>query len=332
MKVYSSGPLTAKLAFIGEAPGEQEVRRGQPFVGPAGHLLDQLLGQLGLVRSQIYVTNVVKERPPGNDISKFISFPRKGVVKATDAYRAYEQELYRELSMISANCIVLFGNVPLFALARKMGITNWRGSILVSNHESGNRKVIPSIHPAAALREYLYTHLIRHDLKRAKEQSEFPENLVPERIHHLKPNFMEVMAYLADMPRVIGIDIENPNDVLVCLSIAKSPYEAMCIPFAGQHGSYFTEQEEAEIWRVLAIILENPEVLKVIHNAMHEVYNMFRYFGIVIHPIADTCIGCKMVLPDYPKRLAFMASIFTTLPYYKYMGGRQGGQVEVYDK
>lgn len=332
MKVYSSGPLTAKLAFIGEAPGEQEVRRGQPFVGAAGHMLDQLLSQLGMVRSQIYVTNVVKERPPNNDISKFITFPRKGVVRATDEYRAYESELYRELKMIQANCLVAFGNIPLFALTRKMGITNWRGSILTSTPDAGLRKVIPSVHPAAALREYLYTHLIRHDLKKAKDESEFPEIKAKERIHHLKPNFFEVMSYLSEMPRVIGIDIENPHDVLVCLSIAKSPYEAMCIPFTGRDGSNYTEQEEAQIWRALTEVLENPEILKVIHNAMHEVYNMFRYLGIVIHPIADTCIGCKMVLPDYPKRLAFMASIFTELPYYKYMGGRQGGLVEVYDK
>src|SRR3712207_1806075 len=61
--VFGSGPATARLMFVGEAPGQHEDQQGVPFVGPAGRLFEQALQQAGLDRSEVYVTNVVKHRP-----------------------------------------------------------------------------------------------------------------------------------------------------------------------------------------------------------------------------------------------------------------------------
>jgi uracil-DNA glycosylase len=331
--VPPSGSPSAQIAFIGEAPGANEIQQGRPFVGAAGQLFDKLLSAVGIIRSNCYITNVIKERPPSNDIKKFITIESRRV-KATQEYYDYEKALYAELKRCTANILVPLGGTALFALTRKIGITNWRGSVIPAVAELGGRKVIPTIHPSAALREYLYTHLIRHDLKKVKEQSAYPEMRFPERKYHLNPSFAEAMTYLTTgLPSIVGFDIENPVKHIVCFSIAKSPYDGMCIPLVtGQGDSYFNPDQEAQILLALAGLLTDPNILKVGHNIKHDAYICFRDYGVVIYPLACTSIGCKMVLPDFPKRLAFACSIFTEIPYYKYMGGRAAGHAEVYDK
>lgn len=333
MIVHGIGPPSARIAFVGEAPGVQEVRSSRPFVGPAGQLLDKLLAQVSILRSRSYVTNVVKERPPNNDISIFLKFEKGNKVTASKAYYDYEDLLYRELRGVGANVIVALGAVALFALTRKIGIMNWRGSIIQSVEKLGYRKVIPTIHPSAALREFLFTHLIRHDLKRIKEQSAFPEIRRAERMFRIKPSFQEAMDYLTtNLPNIIGFDIENPVKHVVCFAVAKSPTDAMSIPLTTGQVSYFNPDQEAEILLATADLLTNPEILKVGHNIKHDAYVMFRDYGIVTHPLGDTCIASKLILPDFPKKLAFGTSLFTEIPYYKFMGGRSAGAAEVYDK
>jgi uracil-DNA glycosylase family 4 len=331
--VGPAGPPSAQIAFIGEAPGATEAQKGQPFVGAAGQLFDKLLSTVGIVRSGTYITNVVKERPPSNDIKKFITVDR-GRVKATPEYYEYERSLYAELKRCSANVLVPLGGTALFALTRKIGITHWRGSVIPAVAELNGRKVVPTIHPSAALREYLYTHLIRQDLVKVLRESEYPDFRYPQRTFHLNPSFAGAMMYLTtDMPRIIGFDIENPVKHIVCFSIAKSPYDAMCIPLVNGYGdSYFNPDQEAQIMLALAAVMTNHDILKIGHNIKHDAYMMFRDYGIVLEPIACTSIGCKMVLPDFPKKLAFACSIFTEIPYYKYMGGKAGGIAEGYDK
>ena len=327
------GPTACQIAFIGEAPGATEAQRGIPFIGAAGQLFDKLLSATGIIRSLCYITNVVKERPANNDIKHFIDIQGRKV-KATAEYYEYEKALYQELSRVQANVLVPLGNVALFALTRNIGVGNWRGSVIRARAELNARKVIPTIHPAAALREYLFTHLIRHDLAKVVKESEFPDFRFPARTFHLAPGFSEAMTYLTtNMPSVIGFDIENPVKHIVCFAVAKSPYDAMCIPLVNGYGdSYFNPDQEAEIMLALADLMQNRDVLKVGHNIKHDAYICFRDYGIVMYPIACTSIGCKMVLPDFPKKLAFACSIFTEIPYYKYMGGRAAGHAEVYDK
>lgn len=331
--VGPTGPLNSTIAFVGEAPGATEAQRGRPFIGAAGQLFDKLLSAVGILRTSCYITNVVKERPPKNDIKHFIEINR-GKVKATKEYYAYEKQLYAELSRCTANVLVPLGGTALFALTRKIGITHWRGSILSAVPELKGRKVIPAIHPSAALREFLYMHLIRHDLAKVLRESEFPGIQLPERTYRVNPSFSEAMLYLTTgIPQVIGFDIENPVKHIVCFAVAKSPYDAMCIPLTvAQNDSYFNPDQEAQIMLALADLMTNQDVLKVGHNIKHDAYMTFRDYGIVIEPIACTSIGCKMVLPDFPKKLAFACSIFTEIPYYKYMGGKAGGIADVYDK
>jgi uracil-DNA glycosylase family protein len=94
--VFGVGPLTARLMMIGEAPGEQEDRQGVPFVGAAGRLLDRGLAAMGLNRSEIYITNVVKHRPwvPAGTRKKNRA-PKASEIKACRPWLAAELELIR---------------------------------------------------------------------------------------------------------------------------------------------------------------------------------------------------------------------------------------------
>jgi len=124
--------------IVGEAPGEREVAEGQPFVGFSGQELSKML-QEGIMRSECFITNVVRIRPPGNDINAFIA-QRKSDISAQHimmrdkfvlpAVRDGFELLKREIEMCQPNVIIAFGNVALWALTGQWGITSWRGSVM----------------------------------------------------------------------------------------------------------------------------------------------------------------------------------------------------------
>ncbi|KKM73699.1 hypothetical protein LCGC14_1407920, partial [marine sediment metagenome] len=89
-QIPGDGHKNCFIAFVGEAPGAGEDRVGKPFVGPAGKLFTELLTETGIIRTQCYITNVIKERPPNNDEKVFIDISKKTPI-VTDRYIEYEQ-------------------------------------------------------------------------------------------------------------------------------------------------------------------------------------------------------------------------------------------------
>lgn len=135
--VWADGNLDSELLFIGEAPGHHEDKQGIPFVGAAGQLLDKLLGEIGLDRSKAAIVNVIKCRPPGN---------RDPQQDEIDACRPY---LEAQLAHMKPTVIVTLGNFATrFILEQQIGITRARGQ----KYEVRGATVIPTFHPAAALR------------------------------------------------------------------------------------------------------------------------------------------------------------------------------------
>ena len=159
IRVPGLGPSNANIIIIGEAPGAEEERARRPFIGLSGRELDRSLGAAQIVRGACYITNVIKERPPSNDVSKYIRQTGKGVWMSEE-YKAFEAYLYEELNKLDANVIVPVGNISLWATTRNWGITKYRGSILHGVPELNGRKVIPTIHPAGALRVIIWKYLI----------------------------------------------------------------------------------------------------------------------------------------------------------------------------
>lgn len=135
--VFGDGDPEADVVFVGEAPGQREDEQGVPFVGRSGQLLDQLLGEIGLERSDAYIANVVKCRPPNN------RDPRPDEIAACKAY------LSEQLQLIDPKVVVTLGNFSSKLLLKtETGITRVRGTA----YEWWGRHLVPTFHPAAALR------------------------------------------------------------------------------------------------------------------------------------------------------------------------------------
>jgi DNA polymerase len=161
--VFGAGNADADLMFVGEAPGQQEDLQGLPFVGRAGKLLDQLLEEVGLARADVFITNVLKSRPPGN---------RDPQPEEIDACKPY---LHRQVALIEPRVICTLGNFATKLLTRSQrGITGVHGRPQV--HELGGRavRVYPIYHPAAALRSTKVLEELREDFRRLPELLEEP--------------------------------------------------------------------------------------------------------------------------------------------------------------
>ena len=170
--VPPTGPLNCKIAAVGEQPGRQEVYKRKPFIGPAGKILDSNLQDARISRAEIYLTNVIKDLDI--PLNKYIIPPTRtgNPPTVTPLGENYIAILKDELSTCTANVILAIGNIALFALTDRWGITSWRGIPIESTLLPG-RKVIPIIHPATYTEEKLYInpsaylnkHLIIMDLR-----------------------------------------------------------------------------------------------------------------------------------------------------------------------
>jgi uracil-DNA glycosylase len=135
--VFGSGDDDADVMFVGEGPGQREDEQGLPFVGPSGKLLEQLLGEIGLTRDDVYIANVVKCRPPGN------RDPRSDEIDACKGY------LREQLRLVDPKVVVTLGNFSSKLLLRtELGVTRLRGTAI----EWWGRRLVATFHPAAALR------------------------------------------------------------------------------------------------------------------------------------------------------------------------------------
>ncbi|MCL4473505.1 MAG: uracil-DNA glycosylase [Actinobacteria bacterium] len=137
--VFGSGSADSKLMFVGEAPGYHEDQQGMPFVGRAGTLLEKLLTRIGLTRSQVYIANVLKCRPPDN---------RDPLIEEIQLCRSFLEE---QISIISPAVICTLGNFATKLLTgRPDGISRVHGKAQEMPQHQGT-KLFPVYHPAAAL-------------------------------------------------------------------------------------------------------------------------------------------------------------------------------------
>lgn len=148
--VPGEGSATAEVMFIGEGPGKDEDEQGRPFVGRAGKLLDELIESIGMRRDDVFILNMVKCRPPGN------RNPESGELSACSGY------LDEQLAAVDPVLLVTLGAVPLTRFAPGSRVSAVRGKII----EYEGRALLPTYHPAYALRNSSALPTLRSDFQR----------------------------------------------------------------------------------------------------------------------------------------------------------------------
>lgn len=149
--VFGEGNPEAQVYFLGEAPGYYEDREGRPFVGQAGKLLDQLIESIGFVRSEVYISNVVRFRPPAN------RDPEPDEIAAFSAY------VDREIKIINPRIIVTLGRFSMAKFLPDVRISAVHGKVYKVDWSGRKQIVVPMYHPAAALRSTAILTAIKGD-------------------------------------------------------------------------------------------------------------------------------------------------------------------------
>ena len=183
--VPGEGPADAGIMFIGEGPGFHENEQGHPFVGAAGKFLDQLLAQANVTRANVFITNVVKCRPPGN------RDPLPEELSACDEY------LEAQIKIINPSIIVTLGRFSMTKFIPEVKISAVHGQM----RKVGERYVIPMFHPAAALHQPQLKPAILGDF------AKLPDQLNEARVAMGKPKiaFKKKEELLDDKPQQLSL-------------------------------------------------------------------------------------------------------------------------------
>jgi len=316
------GPRGAQILILGESPSFHEVAQGMPFVGPSGKELDRLLRDAGINRGDCWITNTCKYFVPPSDkeSEKKIPFPIRAARVGIDM-QVQLQELQNEINSIKPNVIIALGSTALWALSGKTKITNYRGSIL-----SGmGCKFVPTYHPAhllhstdSEIKGYWNRQVMIFDLKRAKEESYFPEKVLPSRHLHVCKNSAQLYDFIERHKNRArpAIDIEALHCIPSCIGIAFTPQEGISVPLWNGHGiSSMSDSDILSCWMMIAKLLWKYEIVG--QNFKYD-QDKLKRLGFIIRKLAsDTMLKAFTINPELPKRLAFNTSIYTREPYYK---------------
>jgi uracil-DNA glycosylase family 4 len=192
--VFGAGNADADLMFVGEAPGASEDEQGLPFVGAAGKLLEKLLGEIGMTRTDVFIGNVLKCRPPGN------RDPQPAEIENCREY------LYRQVELIQPKVICTLGNFATKLLREDpTGITRLHGrpEVLVVGHRAV--RLYPIFHPAAALYTPRTLESLREDFLRLPDLLALPAPEQPDRLD------VPDVADLLDVPEEVEVEeFERP--------------------------------------------------------------------------------------------------------------------------
>jgi DNA polymerase len=162
--VIGEGSHDSRVMFVGEAPGQNEAKTGKPFCGRAGKILDELLASIGLPRSEVYITNTVKDRPPGNRDPEPVEI------------EIYSPFLDRQIEIIRPKIIATLGRFSMAYVMKKFElesalqpISKIHGQIFETKVSWGEMKILPLYHPAVAIYNASSLDTLKEDFQRIKE-------------------------------------------------------------------------------------------------------------------------------------------------------------------
>lgn len=333
--VPPEGPLNAAIMVIGEAPGAKEDEEGRPFVGGAGNMLDHLLRKVDIERKDIFITNVIKRRPPKNNIDHPL---------ARAEIQSNLQALYREIRMVKPRVVVPLGNTALRALGVNHNIGNCRGYVIPHR----DYKIIPTWHPAYLLRQFHEKYTSQKDWEKIKRYSRGATIPHTHEMFEISPTIEDIERFEVLVSNKvnsgqkvsIGLDLEteyiedSPLDTPIKLvGMALSDSHAIVVPFIKQDGSRYWESKDEELRAIVAVgnILENPNVEIVTHNSMFDITVLMNHGFPVNARMYDTMIAQYLCYHPSQQSLEYLASIHADVPMWKVSVGKSDEEYRRYN-
>jgi len=320
MFVATEGPPKAKIMLVGEAPGKDEDALGKPFVGYAGKTLNNILSQAGIARHECLVTNVARERPPGNKISFY--FEDSKCTRPKSMLIGWINLLKKEIELYNPNIIVALGATALWALTGEKKISEFRGYVLPCTLVQG-KKVLATYHPQNINYEWKNLFPAVLDLRKALRHSETPEISEDTRVLEYDVSARKFIDYMEslianDGIETIAFDIETlqPGSHIDILGIAHSKNYAMSVRVLSNRLPCLPENDEALLWTTLARLLSCKKV--IMQNGSYDKGVLWYNNNILIENFwFDTHIAAHCCWPELPRSLGFLASICLDVPPWK---------------
>jgi len=313
------------ILVVGEAPGNEETAVGEAFIGKSGQLQQRYFERLHKYRGvDIGYMNLCNYQPDNNDFEHCLG---------TSQLQEGLDEIHDVIRTKKPNVTVAFGNWPLFFLSGNCGTKNnrpnpgsgimlYRGSRLAMHDKFGGGKLYAAFHPSFVLRTWSWNPVFFHDIQSAVEDSGFPDLRHPTYEEYIDPpaDVLHTLVQEAQQSEWISIDIEtfrggkfscvgfafrkrdnsggNPKDVGVCITF-----------------------QRPDLWRFAKEIWECPTP-KIFQYGTYDISFMRHFYqwkvGGYYNGVGwDTYVASASIMPDFPRGLDFLASVYTRFAYYK---------------
>lgn len=348
------------ILILAEAWGANEAKIGKALVGASGVELLRMLNEAGCLalssedRSYIsrwyssgdphcldavwqlhpefHRTNVFNLHPPGNNLgelcgTKAESLPGYGkipVKKGTGWIRAeFAPELDRladEIVAVDPNLILALGNIPLWALTGKTGISKLRGTTCMSTICVSDFKLLCTYHPSAVIQSWDLRPTTIIDLAKVSHEATFPEVRRPNVEVWIEPGLEDITRFINEHIRpsqLVAVDIETSGQQITCLGFAPRQDLAIVVPIFDERTkgrSYWpTPADERLCWRLIRSVLEDESIKKVFQNGLYDIAFLWRAYGIrVMGATEDTMLLHHSLQPESLKGLAFLGSVYSS--------------------
>lgn len=328
----------ARIAFIGEAPGSDEVEKSMPFVGSSGRVFNAMLRTANLDRSEFLISNVFDEKIPDNEIKNWVAPAQEAKDGGFDdlapisggylrpEYRHHLDRLGAELADVRPNVIVPLGGTALWAFTGNAGISSQRGSVTPATKIVPGAKLLPTFHPSFVMRQWKFFPVVVADFIRAYREGAYPNICLPKRELLIEPTLQEVIDYVPRLlaSDLLSVDIETGWGQITNIGFAPDQEHAINIPLVDQrkpNRSYWSVEEEIQILWIIKYIMEHP-VPKLGQNfGGYDAYWIFDKASIEPRNFRhDTRLLHHALYPELPKDLEFMGASYTQQGAWKSWG------------
>jgi DNA polymerase len=340
-----------KILLCGEAWGEREARFSHPFVGASGAELGRMLAQTNLApeihtkypseldmimhwkklreRHGIDTANVFNLHPQGNNIDLFFTSAKEGMANLPPLrpgkylkpeFMPQVENLWRKVEDEKPNLVLALGNTACWAILGESKISTIRGTVKTS--PKLGVKTLPTYHPAAVLRQWNLRTVVLSDFEKAKREAEFREIRRVERFVTVEPTLSEISEWIERPADFYAVDIETYGKLISMIGFARSPSDALVIPFMDESKDTWSHwssvEDEVEAWKFADKLLRKP-IPKVFQNGVFDLSYLLRAGLRPAMCNGDTMLLHHSLYPEMLKGLGFLGSIYANEQAWKPM-------------